>query len=74
MIENGFTPEWITLQREIREETDIVCDSLKVARRQLGPAPLDSMDEQQWKKNVDNCRTAVILLNKKISKINMVLF
>uniref|UniRef100_A0A1B6D2U3 DnaJ homologue subfamily C member 28 conserved domain-containing protein n=1 Tax=Clastoptera arizonana TaxID=38151 RepID=A0A1B6D2U3_9HEMI len=72
MIENGFTPEWITLQKEIREEKDIVWNCLRAARKQLGPAPLSDREAGQWQKDVDNCRTAVIMLNKKINHFNLV--
>ena len=71
MIDNGFTPEWITLQKEIRLETEEIKTRLEIARSKLGPIPLDSADERAWTQTLDEVEHDVKALNSKINKYNL---
>ncbi|CAG2056058.1 unnamed protein product, partial [Timema podura] len=52
LIENGFTPEWITLQKEIREELHILRESLFSDRTYFGTFPLFDDEIIEWTKLV----------------------
>ncbi|KAK6617806.1 hypothetical protein RUM43_014034 [Polyplax serrata] len=72
MIENGFVPEWINLQKEIIDETDSIKRVLIQERKKLGPHPLNIYEVQEWKKVVESLQTSVQKLNSKINKFNLV--
>lgn len=72
LIDNGFTPEWITLQKEIREEVQDLKKCLLTERSYLGPYPLSSKDKSLWDDIVDKRRETVEKINKKISNFNLV--
>lgn len=72
MIDNGFAPDWINLQKEIADETNAIKQYLLNERKKLGSLPFDSAEEGKWKKAVDSQRNAVEKLNNKINKFNLV--
>ncbi|XP_022916995.1 dnaJ homolog subfamily C member 28 [Onthophagus taurus] len=72
LIENGFTPEWITLQKEIRQDMGVLKDSLLMERKQIGPIPLSNDDKYIWSDVVERHRILVDAINKKITKYNLV--
>lgn len=71
LIDNGFTPEWILLQKEIREERDHIRQCLAGKRKSLGPVPLSHSDEHDWKLAIESCRPLVQQINSKINKYNL---
>ncbi|XP_053987694.1 dnaJ homolog subfamily C member 28 [Hylaeus volcanicus] len=71
LIENGFTPEWIQLSKEIREETENLRKQLKQARNEVGPLPLSCADEASWKNIVQDFRSTTKRVNNKIDKYNL---
>ncbi|XP_076755908.1 dnaJ homolog subfamily C member 28 [Xylocopa sonorina] len=71
LIENGFTPEWIQLSKEIREETQDLRKQLTSARNNIGVLPLTIKDEETWKNIVENFRTTTKQINNKIDKYNL---
>ena len=66
---NGFAPEWIERDKEIRKETD-------VARRQLQQAWQRQQDnpdnESAWKAAVAQFETSLAKLNRKIDTLNLI--
>ncbi|KAJ8879744.1 hypothetical protein PR048_020352 [Dryococelus australis] len=72
LIENGFTPEWITLQKEIRVELELLRDSLGAKRARLGETPLTSSDVDEWQKILSSHEQMVKKLNSKINTYNLV--
>lgn len=72
LIDNGFTPEWITLQKEIREEKQVLQDYLLQIRSTLGALPLNSDEEVHWQTTVNKLKDQVTKLNQKIGKYNLV--
>ncbi|CAL7947141.1 unnamed protein product [Xylocopa violacea] len=71
LIENGFTPEWIQLSKEIREETQDLRKRLTDARNNIGDLPLSVKDEAAWKNIVENLRSTTKQINNKIDKYNL---
>ncbi|CAK9796437.1 DnaJ homolog subfamily C member 28 [Anthophora plagiata] len=71
LIENGFTPEWIQLSKEIREEIQDLRKQLITARNNVGPLPLSFSDEETWKDIVENFQSTAKRINSKIDKYNL---
>lgn len=72
LIDNGFTPEWITLQKEIREEIDKFRQELATERANFGPLPLNEYDLVEWEYTIQKFTKDIIAINKKIDKFNLV--
>lgn len=71
LIENGYQPEWILLQKEIRETIDKLRQDLVAARKKLGD-PMTYRQENQWTETCETFREDVTKLNKRINDFNLV--
>jgi len=71
LIDNGFTPEWIQLSKEIREETEQLKKRLSEARNDIGELPLTPKDESIWRNNLEKFKTTIRQINNKIDKYNL---
>ncbi|KAF5306249.1 hypothetical protein FQA39_LY08947 [Lamprigera yunnana] len=71
LINNGFTPEWITLQKEIREETQFIRKSLILQRTNYPPCPLNEKEFTSWASLVEKYQETVNEINRKITKYNL---
>ncbi|XP_076233449.1 dnaJ homolog subfamily C member 28 isoform X2 [Calliopsis andreniformis] len=71
LIENGFTPEWIQLSKEIRQETEDLRKKLMEARNEVGPLPLSPEDEAFWKDILQDFKSTTKRINNKIDKYNL---
>ncbi|XP_055301208.1 dnaJ homolog subfamily C member 28 [Sitodiplosis mosellana] len=72
LLENGFTPEWITLQKEIREDIDNLIEILTEYRSYLGEVPLNDVDMDEWTTVVSRQEHRETQINKKIDKYNLI--
>lgn len=68
MIDNGFMPEWISLQKEIREDVQRLREKLVQARDSFNSPSTDC--ESSWEQIIDALRPDVEALNSKIGIIN----
>lgn len=71
LIENGFTPEFIMLHKEIREDIKELKDKLKTERQKL-KFPADSQDEIKWQSILAEYEKHVKDINKNIDKFNLI--
>lgn len=72
LLENGFTPEWIMLQKEILSGIDDLRKELRVERAKLH-FPIESHEEFTWQKMVDKVEATEKAINRKIDKYNYIL-
>lgn len=72
LMDNGFVPEWITLQKEIRENIKVLKDDLCVERSRIGPFPLNSSEEIKWDKIMKKYKEIETRINKSIDKYNLI--
>lgn len=72
LLDNGFTPEWITLQKEIRTEINDLNSILQDKRSYFGETPLDEMETAEWEKVVQSQLHRVEEINRKIEKYNLI--
>ncbi|XP_020298854.1 dnaJ homolog subfamily C member 28 isoform X2 [Pseudomyrmex gracilis] len=71
LINNGFTPEWIQLSKEIRKEIEEMKKQLLEARNNVGELPLTLEDQSIWKNNLRNFQILEKEINTKIDKYNL---
>lgn len=72
LLDNGFTPEWIMLQKDIREEIELLKSSLLKQREFLGRFPFAEADDTSWVLIVKNFEDNVVRINKQIDKYNLI--
>lgn len=72
LLDNGFTPEWITLQKEIRTDIDDLVDVLTHHRSYIGEMPLNDDEKDEWSAIVDRLEYRETDINKKIDKYNLI--
>lgn len=72
IVNSGLTPEWITLDKEIRSDLEKLKDKLASKWFSLGPKPLSRDDNHKWENFVDKyCLPDVKTVNTKIDKFNL---
>jgi len=72
LVNNGYVPEWIQLQKDINVTlADLRKDLLK-ERLKLGAEPLNSYNVDKWQGLRDDFTDGVVKLNKKIDDLNLI--
>ncbi|XP_031631350.1 dnaJ homolog subfamily C member 28 [Contarinia nasturtii] len=72
LLDNGFTPEWITVQKEIREDIDNLIEILTDHRSYIGEMPLSDADASEWSAIVCRLENRETDINRKIDKYNLI--
>lgn len=72
LLDNGFTPEWITLQKEIRIDIKDLEEILTEYRSYIGEIPLNAADIDEWSTVVKRVEYRETEINKKIDKYNLI--
>lgn len=72
LLDNGFTPEWIMLQKEIRENINSLKANLIKCRLKLGPLPFSSAEQRIWNENLEKENFYETVINKKIDDFNLI--
>ncbi|KAL7881603.1 hypothetical protein AOLI_G00084510 [Acnodon oligacanthus] len=71
LIDNGYQPEWIVTQKEIRETITKMRERLKDVRSRLG-SPMRHSEQLQWKEHCAAFADELKNLNKKVDNFNLV--
>lgn len=71
-MDNGFAPEWITLQKEIRVDIKDLKNILTEYRSYIGEIPLNDADAHEWSTVVKRFEYRETEINKKIDKYNLI--
>ncbi|KAG0710899.1 DnaJ subfamily C member 28 [Chionoecetes opilio] len=71
LINNGYAPEWVLLEKEIREAREDLRQSLKTARERLGLLPLTPEEEKRWSDSHEILQPKITAMNKKIDLYNL---
>ncbi|XP_042879067.1 dnaJ homolog subfamily C member 28-like [Penaeus japonicus] len=71
LINNGYAPEWVMLEKEIRLDRNKIREALLRERRRIGRLPLSPEDEEKWKSALNRQAESISELNKKINKYNL---
>lgn len=72
LIDNGFTPEWIMLQKEIRIDLENLKTKLKRERTNIGQVPLTPDDSEKWNLIMERHKKLADDINKKVDKYNLI--
>ena len=73
MVETGFAPEWVQLQKDIREAKEKLRSEMKKTRQSLGPTPLTEKKQNTWIAYCEGLRNdEVRTINKMIEKFNLI--
>uniref|UniRef100_A0A8C5MG71 DnaJ heat shock protein family (Hsp40) member C28 n=1 Tax=Leptobrachium leishanense TaxID=445787 RepID=A0A8C5MG71_9ANUR len=71
LIDNGYQPEWIVLQKEIRETIVKLRSEALTSRKRLGD-PMTQAKRERWDEVCQGLREDIARLNKKINDFNLV--
>lgn len=71
LLENGFQPEFITMNKEIRGEIEDLKTKLKFERSKLKYPAMDE-DESKWKRVLEEFAVDEKNINKRIDKFNLI--
>ncbi len=72
LIDNGFSPQWVMLEKEIRLEISNIKQRLQEGRIKLGKSPLSTSEMLTWKKLLDELKGDIKQINKKINDYNLI--
>ncbi|XP_072541289.1 dnaJ homolog subfamily C member 28 [Salminus brasiliensis] len=71
LIDNGYQPEWIVVQKEIRESIKKMRERLQEARSRLG-SPMRHSEQLRWKEQCADFADDLKKLNKKVDTFNLI--
>lgn len=71
LIDNGYQPEWILMQKEIKDTIDQLRESLVASRQKLGN-PMTSTEQTRWDQVCEQFREDVGKLNKRVNDFNLI--
>lgn len=71
LIDNGYQPEWIIVQKEIRETIEKLRAKLQEVRARLGE-PMRHSEALQWKEHCAAFDEELVKLNKTVDNFNLI--
>lgn len=71
LIDNGYQPEWILMQKEIKGTIDQLRESIVVSRKKLGN-PMTTTEQKQWNQVCEQFHEDIRKLNKRVNDFNLI--
>ncbi|XP_032252831.1 dnaJ homolog subfamily C member 28 [Halichoerus grypus] len=71
LIDNGYQPEWILMQKEIKDTIDQLREAILVSRKKLGN-PMTPTEQKQWSQVCEQFQEDIRKLNKRINDFNLI--
>ncbi|XP_055470960.1 dnaJ homolog subfamily C member 28 [Psammomys obesus] len=71
LIDNGYQPEWILMQKEIKDTIEQLREALLGYRKTFGN-PLTTGEQKQWNQVCEKFQENIQKLNKRISDFNLI--
>lgn len=71
LIDNGYQPEWILMQKEIKDTIDQLREAILASRKKLGN-PMTATEEKQWDQVCEQFEENIGKLNKRINDFNLI--
>lgn len=71
LIDNGYQPEWILMQKEIKETIEQLRHAILVSRKKLGN-PMTPNEQKQWDQVCEEFQEDIRKLNKRINDFNLI--
>ncbi|XP_028513513.1 dnaJ homolog subfamily C member 28-like [Exaiptasia diaphana] len=72
LIDSGYIPDWIALEKEIRDDLHTLRISMNIKRSKLGPMPFTKKDSIKWDEYREGFQQMVRLIDSKIDKLNLI--
>lgn len=71
LIDNGYQPEWILMQKEIKDTIDQLREAILASRKKLGN-PMTPTEQKQWTQVCEQFQENIKKLNKRINDFNLI--
>ncbi|XP_045140700.1 dnaJ homolog subfamily C member 28 [Echinops telfairi] len=71
LIDNGYQPEWILMQKEIKDSIEQLREAILASRKKLGN-PMTPNEQKQWDQVCEQFQENVRKLNKRIDDFNLI--
>ncbi|XP_003797108.1 dnaJ homolog subfamily C member 28 [Otolemur garnettii] len=71
LIDNGYQPEWILMQKEIKDTIEQLREAILVSRKKLGN-PMTPVEQKQWDQICEQFQENIRTLNKRINDFNLI--
>lgn len=71
LIDNGYQPEWILMQKEIKDTIEELREAILASRKKLG-SPMSPTEQKQWNQVCEQFQENVRKLNKRINDFNLI--
>uniref|UniRef100_A0A8D2DWT2 DnaJ heat shock protein family (Hsp40) member C28 n=1 Tax=Sciurus vulgaris TaxID=55149 RepID=A0A8D2DWT2_SCIVU len=71
LIDNGYQPEWILMQKEIKDTIEQLREAILESRKKLGN-PMTPADQKQWNQVCEQFQENIGKLNKRINDFNLI--
>lgn len=72
LIQDGYAPQWIMLEKDIRQGIKAARKKLEKNRIRVGPEPLKTVHKRHWDSCITEFKETVNALNKKIRDYNLI--
>ena len=69
----GFAPEWISLDKDIRQSIENVKKRLSNCWSKCGPHPMIPERKKEWEQELEKLSQTVKTINKKITNLNLII-
>ncbi|XP_055965199.1 dnaJ homolog subfamily C member 28 [Sorex fumeus] len=71
LIDNGYQPEWILMQKEIKDTIDQLRKAILVSRKKFGN-PMTPTEQKRWDQVCEEFQEDIKKLNKRINDFNLI--
>nr|XP_017515332.2 dnaJ homolog subfamily C member 28 [Manis javanica]XP_017515334.2 dnaJ homolog subfamily C member 28 [Manis javanica] len=71
LIDNGYQPEWILMQKEIKDTIDQLREAILVSRKKFG-SPMTPTEQKQWNQVCEQFEENIRKLNKRVNDFNLI--
>ncbi|XP_005375743.1 PREDICTED: dnaJ homolog subfamily C member 28 [Chinchilla lanigera] len=71
LIDNGYQPEWILMQKEISDTIEQLRETILESRKKLGN-PMTPAEQRQWNQVCEQFEENIRKLNKRINDFNLI--
>uniref|UniRef100_A0A8C3VR74 DnaJ heat shock protein family (Hsp40) member C28 n=1 Tax=Catagonus wagneri TaxID=51154 RepID=A0A8C3VR74_9CETA len=71
LIDNGYQPEWILMQKEIKDTIEQLREAILASRKKLGN-PMTPGEQKQWDQACEQFQENIRKLNKRINDFNLI--
>lgn len=72
LINSGFAPEWVTLDKEVRHSICKLRERLTITWHKCGPYPMNRTETQDWEKALEDINELLNDINANVNRLNLI--